>query len=159
MTIYTDGSGIMEKIGAAAHRRLGGYSEYNVYSAEFITLDLGIAMWQNHTHDFPRCYIFTDSQAASSSIQQPRGQSGQCIITSILYRIDQTMEYHPQRKLKIIWIPGHMNIEGNDHADQEAKRTAADPTVRQLFRHPPLKSSRIQQIKAMATTQWNRQWI
>ena len=76
----------------------------------------------------------------------------------MLDRIDQTMEHHPQRQLKIIWIPGHMNIEGNEHADQEAKRAATDPAVRQLFRHPPLKSSRIQQIKAMAKTQWNRQW-
>jgi hypothetical protein len=68
------------------------------------------------------------------------------------------MERHPQRKPKIIWIPGHMDIEGNEYADQEAKRAAADPTVHQLLRHPPLKSSRIQQIKTMAKIQWNRQW-
>ena len=168
MTIYTDGSGIMEKIGAAAynqtlnemaHQHLGRHSEYNVYSAELTALDLGVTMWQNHAHDYPQCYIFIDSQAACSSIQQPRRQSGQCILASILDRIDQIMEHHPQRKLKIIWIPGHMDIEGNEYADQEAKRAAIDPTVRQLFRHPPLKSSRIQQIKAMAKTQWNRQWI
>ena len=167
MTIYTDGSGIMEKIGAAAynqtlnemaHQHLGRYSEYNVYSAELTALDLGVTMWQNHVHDYPQCYIFIDSQAACSSIQQPRRQSGQCILTSILDRFDQIMEYNPQRKLKIIWIPGHMDIEGNEYADQEAKRAAIDPTARQ-FRHPPLKSSRIQQIKAMAKSQWNRQWI
>jgi ribonuclease HI len=167
MTIYTDGSGIMEKIGAAAynqtlnetaHQHLGKHSEYNVYSAELTALDLGAIMWQNHAHDYPQCYIFIDSQAACSSIQQPRRQSGQCILASILDRFDQIMEHHPQRKLKIIWIPGHMDIEGNEYVDQEAKRAATDPTVHQLFRHPPLKSSRIQQIKAMAKIQWNRQW-
>jgi hypothetical protein len=52
-----------------------------------------------------------------------------------------------------------MDIEGNEYIDQKAKRAAIDPTVRRVFRHPPLKSSRIQQIKAMAKTQWNRQWI
>jgi ribonuclease HI len=67
------------------------------------------------------------------------------------------MEHQPQRKLKIIWILGHMDIEGNEYVDQEAKRAATDPTVRRLFRHPLLKSSRIQQIKAMAKIQWNRQ--
>jgi hypothetical protein len=53
MTIYTDGSGIMEKIGAAAynqtlnetaHQHLGKHSEYNVYSAEFTALDLDAIM-------------------------------------------------------------------------------------------------------------------
>jgi hypothetical protein len=44
----------------------------------------------------------TMSLAASSSIQQPRRQSGQCIIASMLDRIDQSMEHHPQRQLKII---------------------------------------------------------
>jgi hypothetical protein len=81
MTIYMDGSGIMEKIGAAAynqtlnetaHQHLGKYSEYNVYNAELTALDLGAIMWQNHAYDYPQCYIFIDSQAACSSIQQPR---------------------------------------------------------------------------------------
>jgi ribonuclease HI len=79
-------------------------------------------------------------------------------LNSKLDRFEQIMEHHPQRKLKIVWIPGHMDIEGNEHADQEAKRAATDPIIHQSFRHPPLKSSRIQQIKAMAKTQWNRQW-
>jgi ribonuclease HI len=65
----------------------------------------------------------------------------------LLDRFDQIMEHHPQKKLKIIWIPGHMDIEGNEYVDQEAKRAATDPTVRQLFRHPPLKSSRRKPFK------------
>ena len=81
MTTYTDGSGIVEKIGGVAynqtldqmvHQHLGEQSKYNVYSAEFTALDLDIIMWQNHVHDFQQCHIFMDSQAASSSIQQPQ---------------------------------------------------------------------------------------
>jgi hypothetical protein len=77
MTIYTDGSDIMEKIGAAAynqtlnktaHQHLGGYLEYNVYSTELTALYLDVTMWQNYAQDFPQCYIFTDIPAASSSI-------------------------------------------------------------------------------------------
>jgi ribonuclease HI len=63
------------------------------------------------------------------------------------------MERHPQRKLKIIWISGHMDIVGNEYEDQEARRAVTDQTVRQLFRHPPLESSRIQQIKVIAKIQ------
>jgi hypothetical protein len=123
MTIYTDSSGIMEKFRAAAYNQTlnetayqyyGGNLEYNVYGAELTTLDVGIATWQNHANDFPQRHIFTDSRAASSSIQQPRRQSGQYIITSTLDRIDQIIDSHPQRQLKTVWIRGHMNIEVKD---------------------------------------------
>jgi len=167
MIIYTDGSGIKELIGGAAynktlngttHQHLGGSKQYNVYSAELTAIELGIEMWQNHTDNFPQCQIFTDSQTATSSIQKPQRQSGQSIIASILDRIDQIIEHHPQRKLKITWIPGHMDIEGNEKADEEAKHAATDPTTSPTFKHLPLKSSRIQHIKAMAKAQWNNKW-
>jgi len=51
-----------------------------------------------------------------------------------------------------------MDIEGNEHADEEAKRAAIDPEVCSPFIHRPLKSSRIQHIKAMAKVQWNKTW-
>ena len=150
MTIYMDGSGIKELIGAAAynktvdetaHQHLRRSTQYNVYDAELIALKLGITLWQNHAHNFPQCYIFTDNQAVSTSIQKPQRQSGQHIIALILDRIDQIMEHHPQRHLRIIWIPDHMDIEGNEWVDEEAKRAATDPTIHASFRHLPLKSS------------------
>ena len=52
---------------------------------------------------------------------------------------------HPQ--IEIVWIPGHFEIQGNERADAEAKKAAADSTLTQLRRHRPLKSARARYIK------------
>jgi hypothetical protein len=60
--------------------------------------------------------------------------------------------------ITITWIPGHSEIEGNERADFEAKKTARDPTMSKLFRHRLLKSARIRRIKADAKRQWAEHW-
>lgn len=57
-----------------------------------------------------------------------------------------------------MWIPGHHEIEGNERADVEAKKAAMDPTLSQQFRHKPLKSARVRNIKAAAKEQWQKEW-
>ena len=85
MVIYTDGSGINEQARAAAynrsldkttHKHLGKQTQYNVYSMELTALDPGITQWQSGCDDFPNYHIYTDSQAAATSIQKPQRQSG-----------------------------------------------------------------------------------
>jgi ribonuclease HI len=166
MMIYTDGSGIDEKIGAALydksnnktlHQHLGSKDKYNVYSAELTALSLGIAQWRSNIQSYPECYIFTDSQAACGSIAKPGRQSGQDIIRNILNESDHlTSQYNCH--LTIIWIPGHVEIEGNERADTEAKHAALTPATDAKFKHLPLKSCRAQQIKTMAKEQWTATW-
>ena len=68
------------------------------------------------------------------------------------------MAQHPQRRLQLVWVPGHHGVEGNERADMEAKRAATDPTLSQSFNHSPLKSSRLQYIKVLAKTRWEKEW-
>ena len=169
MVIYMDGSGLAGKIGAAAynetteettHQHLGSETCYNVYVAELTALSMAITQWEKWLHKHPECQIFTDSQAAGTSIGQPRRQSGQSIINSIINRIDGIMMQHTRRqpKLEIVWIPGHHGIDGNECADDEAKRAATDPTLSQPFNHRPLKSTQAQHIKRTAKNQWQKEW-
>lgn len=51
----------------------------------------------------------------------------QTIIKDILESIDAIADEHPHLQIKIVWIPGHAEIEGNERADTEAKKAALDP--------------------------------
>ena len=163
MVIYTDGSGIDEQTGAAAynkslnqttHQYLGRQEHYNVYGAELSAIDLGISQWRKRLDVFPNCHIFTDNQATCASVQKPGRQSGQSIIASTLDKIDTT-----ERQISITWIPGHMDIDGNERADSEAKHAATTPKASPPFRYTPMKACRVQYIRTMAKEQWNKTWL
>jgi ribonuclease HI len=165
MTIYTDGSGINGMIGAAIynattdetkHQHLGDELRFNVYAGELTALHMGITQWQES--DYLRCRIFTDSQAAGTSICQPWRQSGQKLIAPTVDTIDSLTVQSPQRQLEIIWIPGHHGIVGNERADAGAKQAALDPTIGRPFNHGSLKSCRAQYIKALAKISWKKEW-
>ena len=91
LAIYTDGSGINGKIGAAAvaltlntHAQafLGTETASNVYAAELqgILMGLDIATKSDRLH----AVIFTDNQAALQALQNPGRPLGQYIIREII---------------------------------------------------------------------------
>ena len=112
-TIYTDGSGIDKKIGAAAYtpisgevslHHLGGESQFNVYTAEITALQLALErLWDHQTQ--PSCRIYTDSQTAIKAIERPQRQSGQTIIKDLLDCIDEITSNPTHLQIEIIWIP------------------------------------------------------
>ena len=166
VTIYTNGSGIDNKIGAAVYnsttkevdrQHLGSETLYNVYTAELAALYLAVKQLWNH-HECLTGRIYTDSQAAVKAIDQPRRQSGQAIIRDILDNIDETISNYPHLQIEIVWIPGHAKIEGNEIADKEAKRAAQDQASNQPFKHRPLKSACVRYIKLLAKKQWHKKW-
>ena len=165
-TIYTDGSGIKGKIGAAIydatknetrHRHLGKDTQYNVYTAELAALQLAIETLRDD-HEQIEWRIFTDSQAAIKATNNPHRQSGQAIIKDFLDCVDDISDKYPHLHIKIIWIPGHAEIEGNERADAEAKKAAIQAPTSRPYNHKPLKSARIRVIKEMARKQWDKEW-
>ena len=165
-TIYTDGSGIENKIGAAAyvlttketrHHHLGSQVQFNVYAAELSAIYIALkSLWNHQIHS--TCRIYSDSQAALKAIDRPHRQSGQEIIRDTLDHIDEITNDHKHLQVEMVWIPGHSDIEGNEQADAEAKKAAINPILRQSHKHRPLKSGRARYIKTAAKEQWQRQW-
>ena len=154
-TIYTDGSGIDKKIGAAAYastsgevslHHLGNESQFNVYIAEITGMQLALERLWDHQIQ-PSCRIYTDSQTAIKTLERPQRQSGQSIIKDLLDCIDGITSNPTHPQIEIMWIPGHFEIQGNERADTEAKKAAADSTLTQLRKHRPLKSARVRSIK------------
>ena len=91
-TIYRDGSGIEGKIGAAIydastdqtrHQHLGRDTQYNVFVAETMALQLAIEALRDN-HERTEWRIYTDSQSAIKATNNPRRQSGRAIIKDFL---------------------------------------------------------------------------
>ena len=162
-TIYTDGSGIECNIGTAAynsitnkvsHQYLGSETQFNVYTVELIALHLAVKQLENHNRCLIGC-IYTDSQAAVKAIDRPQRQSGQTIIKAVLKSINDIVNKYPHLQIEIIWIPRHAEIDGNEHADAEAKKAATAITLSQRHSYKPLKSAHARNIKALAKKQWH----
>lgn len=165
--IYTDGSAIEGKVGAATYRaqtnqtnpvHLGSNDQYNVFAAELAAMCLSAATIQESNEHITSWNIYTDSQAAIQAVERPHRQSGQSIIKEFLDTIDEAVGKNPELNIALTWVPGHSGIEGNEIADAEAKKAAVDPTTTTPFYHRPLRSSRVQSIKAAAKAQWSKEW-
>ena len=163
--IYTDGSGIQGKIGAATfelatntatQQHLGGENHFNVFAAEASALATAAEL-ALHSNWPKRNIIFTDSQAAAKAVDNPWRQSGQSIIKRFLNMADKLKNLH---SIQIIWIPGHKDIEGNERADKEAKEAAIKEPPPRLGspEYPPMKAALSQQIKIQAKRDQENEW-
>lgn len=104
--------------------------------------------------EYEKWDIYTDSQAAIQAVNKSGRQSGQSIIKEFLDHIDVITDESPHLPITIMWISGHSEIEGNEQADLEAKKTAIKPTISPSFQHRPLKSAHARCIKADTNRQW-----
>lgn len=102
LVVYTDGSGIIGKIGetamALAQRIickafLGAYQCFTVYSGELqgIAMALNIILSQTHSQ-ISQATIFTSNQGAICSTENPLRQSGQQILRFIVSSINTLRE-------------------------------------------------------------------
>jgi ribonuclease HI len=167
--IYTDGSGIDGQIGAAAYcptlgetkqQYLGTESLFNVYVAEVTAMTLAIEILQSTERRYNKCVIYADSQPAIKAIAKPARQSGQAIIQETLDAIESFQSEQPNLTVSLEWVPGHVNIKGNEKADEAAKEAAKSLGRAEIaqFKHKALKSSRDMIIKKNALTEWTKAW-
>ena len=166
--IYTDGSGIENHIGAAAyspttstvaHDYLGKTDNANVYAAELTAIHLGVKMAGKSQEQYDKCYIYVDNQSAIQAIDNPKQQSGQYIIRNILQSLDELQTQRPNLEFRIEWVPGHMDIDGNEKADIEAKKAALEKLRKeQAPPHHNLKSAQVTKINDDINTIARKAW-
>jgi ribonuclease HI len=72
---------------------------------------MAVALFEGKIQEYWNIYIFTDNQSTIQAIESPRQQSRQCIIKSILDRIDKIDEAKPTCNIYIEWVSGHKDIE------------------------------------------------
>jgi len=182
ITIYTDGSGINNKIGAAAvskrlgniNRYVGSKEWYTVYSGEVYALHLAMGrIIPNFSlvREKGDIHIFIDNQATIQRIKEPGICSAQATIADIIEMIDTLREF--QINVILHWIPAHKGHTGNELADQAAKQatgwrkrrkkgkiieTDTNQLAEEIHHGPRLASAIKSQIKEKAYSIWEKEW-
>lgn len=181
LAIYSDGSGIQQKIGAAAvcpqlsitrQVFLGTAAEgtAGVYTAELQGIRLAVEIAKNQTN-FQHITIFVDNQAAIRSTHAPGATSGQSLAT--LASLECGDVTRQGKQLTIRWIPAHTGVVGNELADDAAKQATGWTPRRHTRGHPAysptpphvgsqdgriLISTVKTQLKRRLQKQWASEW-
>jgi len=182
--VYCDGSGIDGNIGAAAvlYRRgrprprilryhLGSIANHTVYEAEAVGLTLAAQLLSLEDDLTYPASIYVDNQATMRSGDLFSTKSGHYLIDHfrrIIKELKRTSKDH-NFKVKVHWISGHDGVEGNERADQEAKKAARDqrdnsathrlPPYLQKGVLPSSVSALKQAQRQESTERWGRFWL
>lgn len=119
--IYTDGSKAGEDVGCAAvcqdTTSFGKLlPETSVFSSELYAMKLALDIIEG-THGLSFT-IFTDSMSALQAVRSC--DCGHPLMAQILMKISRL---HPKH-VCICWVPGHVDVLGNEEADKQAKLAA-----------------------------------
>ena len=138
--IYTDGSAHDGGVGAAAVifrngqeprsliYHLGSDKHHTVYEAEIVGLTLAAKLIMTETQLTSPISIMVDNKAAIQSGASPSTTAGGYLIDQFIrmtLAISNTCKAKDlDVQISVRWIPGHEGIEGNEKADEEAKKAA-----------------------------------
>lgn len=135
MHVYTDGSGIEGKVGAAAATRdrsgrwktikyeLGTLEQHTVYEAKLIGMLLAIHM-ANSVKNLRKLTIYTDNQAAIKVLEDSAHGTQSYLTDHLNKSCEQLKKRRKGATVDIRWVPGHEGMIGNEKVDVEAKEAA-----------------------------------
>ncbi len=127
-----------------------------VFDAELFALEKTFKIaWERKQEHTKKIWIFSDSQAAIKRLQNSSLKVGQYYIQSIRKWAEKLKDLHIQMQLE--WVPGHMNILGNELADKAAKRGTEMPKAA-LESYVSLAFIK-RKIKESALNDWTRTWV
>ncbi|KAI9043903.1 ribonuclease H family protein [Aspergillus affinis] len=117
---HVKGTAVSIRAGKVCKKYLGAAADSTVYVVELE----GVKMALKWAEAVP-ITVYSDSQAAIQAVQNPDRPSGQYVLKDIYERI-RTLRGRglQQRDMELRWIPAHIGIEGNERADEAAKRAA-----------------------------------
>jgi ribonuclease HI len=138
VVVFSDGSCIDGGVGAAAvlyrngkeersvRLHLGPESEHTVFEAELA--GAAIAAKMLNTESSGRYTVALDNQAAIQTTRREKAIPGQYLVNAVHRQIHGVVEFQAGARVVMRWVPGHEGIEGNERADEEAKKAAKGET-------------------------------
>ncbi len=105
-------------------------SKYEVFNAEFFTIKKTIDFAYKKTNIWTReIWIFSDSQATLKRLKSREVRAGQYYTNQARTGIEKLRQKNDQMQINLQWIPNHMNIYGNEKADEKVKLDSKLRTV------------------------------
>ena len=176
--VYTDGSGMEGAIGAAAalyrngrlkstlRYKLGTQKHHTVYEGEGVGMILGIKLMEREW-GIRSAIFYIDNRAAILATRLTKPSPGHHIFDTFHSHINNIIDKNHNLKITLKWIPGHKEVEGNEQADEQAKKaitegSSAANRLPKYLQKPMLhsKSARIQtlndKLKAQAQKEWQK---
>ena len=96
-------------------------SNMEVFDAELFAIEKAFKIaWENKQLNTDKVWIFSDSQAAIKRLKNTSLKAGQYYIQTIRKWAKKFQNIAIQLHLE--WVPGHMNIKGNELANKAAKK-------------------------------------
>ena len=130
-SFFTDGSKGPEGVGCAfisgtVVRRFKLPDIASVYISELYAIYQ--ALKHIRRHEYSRCLIVTDSASSAMALRSQTDTSA--LVTRILELL--TNIYSEGSEVKLLWVPSHIGIEGNEKADEAARAAVHSSCVRPL---------------------------
>lgn len=175
--VYSDGSDFEGGVGAAAvlykagrrgfkslRYHLGPSEEHTVYEAELVGEILGVELLRKETA-VSRTSIAADNKSSLQATRLRRPAAGHYLVDELHKTIETTQRRRSRMELTLRWVPGHVEVEGNEQADKEAKKAASGNSSNQsrlpqlLKATLPASSSAIKQtFQATLKTKARERW-
>ncbi|KAK0460799.1 ribonuclease H-like domain-containing protein, partial [Armillaria novae-zelandiae] len=95
--------------------------QHTVFEAELTGAILAIDIIKSIPR-LTRATILLDSQAAILALKGERTKSGHYLVEEFHKQVIKLQKRRSSLQITVQWVPGHVGIEGNEAADDEAKK-------------------------------------
>lgn len=150
--IFTDGSVIERKTGAAFHMNGKDYSfrlleSTSIFTAELYAIYRAILVCENDNNNC-KFVLFSDSLSSLQSLQDPFSKN------SLVQKIQDIVQTS-RKVFCFAWIPGHKGIHGNEKADMLAKNAIHANEIENYYHFKDL----YKKVKNNINNEWENDWL
>ena len=155
--IYTDGSKTGQHVGFGAVLAATIISgrltqEASIFTAELYAIRATVQRILNGISESREFTIFSDSRSALMALRSDNTHTP--IVDEMKDLLCKAKE--EELNIELCWVPGHMNVEGNEKADKVAKEAALKPLedTHRAIPHTDMRAP----LREAVMARWHRKW-